>query len=47
MVPPSLRPPPVSLRPGESMKLRATAAENVYVWADGDGAELVYQEEPD
>ncbi len=28
------------------MKLRATAAENVYVWADGDGAELVYVEEP-
>ena len=28
------------------MKSRATAAENVYVWAGGDGAELAYVEEP-
>ena len=38
--------PAVSLRPGQSMKLRATADEPVYVWADGEGADLVYVEEP-
>ena len=43
---PAVDDPSVSLRPGQSMKMPATADEPVYVWADGDGAELVYHEEP-
>ncbi len=38
--------PAVSLRPGESMTFRATATENVYVWGEHPGTELVYREEP-
>ena len=38
-------PPAVSLRPGQSIRLRATATGNVYIWAYGSGAELVYAEE--